>query len=111
MIRKDRIASFDPFSMKAFACPVCGTKEFVELVPAGGVWCVECNARFVCDGTCDGLRKISVRCTTNYIFKEYMDQVSLTDLDGKVDEADPDIRVKYGTVIWEDDEIISWLRL
>jgi hypothetical protein len=37
--------------MKPFdhiVCPVCGGTEFTELVPAGGVWCDECNARFSC---------------------------------------------------------------
>lgn len=32
-------------------CPVCGAEEFVELVPAGGVWCAGCNARFSCRDT------------------------------------------------------------
>jgi hypothetical protein len=32
-------------------CPVCGGQEFVELAPAGGVWCEECNAHFSCRAT------------------------------------------------------------
>ena len=37
--------------MKPFdhiVCPVCGGTDFTELVPAGGVWCDECNAEFSC---------------------------------------------------------------
>src|SRR5262245_56940150 len=40
--------------MKPFdhiVCPVCGGTEFTELVPAGGIWCNECNAEFSCRDT------------------------------------------------------------
>lgn len=32
-------------------CPVCGGTKFVELVPAGGVWCDQCNTKFWVTGT------------------------------------------------------------
>ncbi len=92
MITKEKIADFNPFEKPCFKCPVCGSTAFVELEPYGGVWCRECNASFEVRGTCDGLRKIAVSCITDHCWK--IDHRERADL--------------YGTVIWEEDEEISW---
>lgn len=89
------IGSFNPFLMEAFRCPVCGSTTFNELTPYGGVWCEGCNAQFEVSGTCDGLRKLAVRCVTANCWKP--EQREGADF--------------YGTVIWEGDEKISWLHI
>jgi hypothetical protein len=38
------LSSIEPFRL--IDCPACGGREFVELVPNGGVWCERCNAEF-----------------------------------------------------------------
>lgn len=93
MIQKQKISSFDPFDMSAFRCPVCGGQHFTELCPYGGVWCDECNARFGVSDTCDGLRKIAVRCTTEHIRPPYKEKAMSL----------------YFTTIWEEDIKITWL--
>lgn len=93
MIQKQKISSFDPFNMSAFRCPVCGGQHFTELYPYGGVWCDECNARFDLSDTCDGLRKIAVRCTTEHLYTSYKEKALS----------------RYCTTIWADDTKITWL--
>jgi len=66
MLRREVIASFNPFNMSAFRCPVCGSNDFVELYPYGGVWCAECNAEFSVRATDDGVNKIVVDCFTKW---------------------------------------------
>jgi len=94
MLRKEKIAWFDPFKMECFRCPVCGANEFVELVPHGGVWCEKCNANFTAKGTCDGLRKIAVSCSTEHTYKKFQEK---------------GVAFFCGTVIWQEDKEISWL--
>jgi len=94
LITREKISSFDPFNMKGFKCPVCGSSEFVELHPYGGVWCRECNAEFFVRGTCDGINKIAVDCFTKYVFPH---------------KRKSDMLEYYWTVIWRDDEEIVWL--
>jgi len=93
-IETEVIGCFNPFEMEAFRCPVCASNKFVELKPHGGVWCNECNATFTVSDTCDGLRKLSVRCTTEHVYKKWH---------GK------DLCEWYGTVIWADDQHITWI--
>ncbi len=95
MITTEKIGGFNPFEMKAFRCPVCQSKKFMELQPYGGVWCAECNASFSVKGTCDGPRKLAVSCRTKYCWREEHRK-----------KADV-----YATVIWEDDYEVSWLKI
>lgn len=95
MITKEAISSFDPFKQEFFSCPVCGSKEFVELYPYGGVWCAKCNAGFGVTSTCDGKRKIGVHCTTKHCWSKEQRE-----------EAD-----RYFTTIWEDDKTIGWFKV
>jgi len=80
--------------MKGFRCPVCGSNEFVELHPYGGVWCRECNAEFFVRGTDDGVNKIAVDCITKYVW---------------LHKRKSDMLEYYWTVVWCDDERIVWL--
>lgn len=60
--------------MKPFdhvACPVCGGKEFVELLPAGGVWCDRCNAKFMCRDTA-GDPGLVVDCTVEHVHRPWL---------------------------------------
>ena len=95
-ISKEKIGSFNPFRMKGFKCPVCGSKRFVELHPYGGVWCSKCNAGFEVSGTSDGPRKLAVRCITDHVHSQYRKK---------------GLPKGYGTVIWQGDDKISWLEL
>ena len=94
MIRQERIGSFNPFNLKNFRCPVCGSNDFTELVPYGGVWCDECNAQFFVRGTCDGVNKIVVDCFTKWVHRH---------------KRTEDMLDYYGAVIWKEDEKITWL--
>lgn len=80
--------------MDCFRCPVCGSNEFVELIPDGGVWCDKCNSSFMVRGTCDGLRKVSIHCSTVHVYRNYKNE---------------DLPPSYGTVVWESDERVEWL--
>ena len=94
MLRREVIASFNPFNMSAFRCPVCGSNDFVELYPYGGVWCAECNAEFSVRGTDDGVNKIVVDCFTKWVWKH---------------KRRKDLPEYFWTVIWRGDDRISWL--
>jgi hypothetical protein len=50
MLRQQELTTLRPFDF--IRCPVCGGDSFTEIVPAGSVWCDECNARFTCRTTC-----------------------------------------------------------
>jgi len=65
----------------------------VELKPYGGVWYEKCNANFKISFTCDGPRKLSIRCKTEDSWKkEHREKADF-----------------YGTVIWSDDKETSWI--
>lgn len=94
-VLQEPIGCFNPFEMDAFRRPVCRGSTFYALTPYGGVWCGECNASFKVSDTCDGLRKLAVRCLTEDCHTpEHREQAD-----------------RYGTVIWEGDERISWMRI
>jgi len=92
-VKTVKIGAFNPLLMRIFKCPACGSAEFAELKPYGGVWCSGCNAHIIVRDTCDGLNKVAVRVETADCWKE-------------------EIRKKadvYATSIWEGDDEISWL--
>lgn len=94
MLEQQKIGSFNPFKRKYFKCPVCGSDEFVELNPNGGVWCKGCNAAFGVRGTCDGIDKVAVDCFTKDVWNK---------------SKFPGISEHYWTVLWADDKKMSWL--
>jgi len=96
--RTSLIGSFNPFAMAAFFCPVCGGQKFTYLAPHGGVWCDICNAKFEIGATCDGNRKLSVHCFTKDVWSK---MESLRNI--------PKPRAYYWTVVWQDDDRITWL--
>lgn len=106
VLGKELIAVFNPFLMPSFYCPVCGSKEFVELIPNGGVWCNNCNAEFFCKSTCDGITKIAVSCKTDNIHKDigYYITYDVRHTLEKIGFVSP----FYWTVICEGDVEIRW---
>lgn len=99
VLSTERIGSFNPFEMSAFFCPVCGDKEFIELLPYGGVWCRRCNAAFQVNGTCDGLRKICVVCSINHVWWGNLSNESRVFRSAR----------HFWTVIWEGDDKVTWM--
>ena len=63
-VKTEQIASFNPVEMDGFSCPNCGSTEFTELVPYGGIWCSGCNAQYTFRDTCDGVNKVAISIST-----------------------------------------------
>ena len=94
MISVHMISRFNPITRPDFKCPVCGGTRFTYLAPFGGLWCDKCNAQIEVMETCDGPSKVCVRVYSKHCHrKEWREAFE-----------------RAGTVIWEDDETIKWLK-
>lgn len=99
MIEVEKIGSFNPFNHKAFFCPVCGSNEFYDLYPYGGVWCARCNAEFRCSSTCDGPRKLAIHVNVKNVWWDGVPEES------KIFRS----AIHFWTVMWESDDKVSWM--
>lgn len=99
MITVHKIGSFIPFNHKAFFCPICGSNEFYELYPYGGVWCGRCNAEFHVSSTCDGISKVAIHVNSKNVWWQNVPE----------DLYSLKMATHFWAVMWETDDVCSWM--